>query len=457
VLTGLVLAVGSSYAGPKGLLAPLALAISLILLRFPGFTFALLLVAVGLGETEPLGPLPAADPFYSQVAGSLTGPDVLMAICLGGVLLRSAAESRRPLLPEPFTVPLLLLTAALAFGVVAGLGAADPPSFGDLFHRIVHVGYVIVLPFLAVNVMSGKRALHLFLALAAALGAVKGLTGLYASLSGLGASVEDEAATFLSPLPNLLMLTYLLGVAAALVRRVKLPAWAYAGAPIALLALTLSYRRSFWIALAFALVVVVIVASRRRGRAVLAVGALTVALALAATFTIGSSDDPSSASPLAQRAQTIAPNDLGSNRGDRYRMDERRNVIETIRNHPVTGVGLGVNWDVSEPLAEAHDRRYVHLAVLWYWLAFGLLGIAAYVAVIASGLWSSVQTWRRHRDPLIQVGAIAAFGSFLALIVVELTATFTGFEPRVSLAVGAALGWLAVAWRDLPKPAGKPT
>ena len=61
-----------------------------------------------------------------------------------------------------------------------------------------------------------------------------------------------------------------------------------------------------------------------------------------------------------------------------------------------------------------------------------------------------MRLWRRHPDPVIQVGAIAAFGGVLALAIVELTATFTSIEPRTSILLGAILGWLAAAWRDLP-------
>ena len=39
------------------------------------------------------------------------------------------------------------------------------------------------------------------------------------------------------------------------------------------------------------------------------------------------------------------------------------------------------------------------------------------------------------------------------MLVVELTATFTGVEPRVSLIVGGLLGWLAAAWADIPSRA----
>jgi hypothetical protein len=384
------------------------------------------------------------------VAGSLTGPDLLILFGLAGVLLRFVAQDLRPRLPEPLTVPLLVLGLATVAGVATAYSANAGVSVGDLFHRSVELGHLIVIPLLTVNVLRDARALKVFAAGLAALACLKGLTGLYASFGGFGGSVEEGAASFLNPFPNLLMLTFALGVVAALVRRVEIPGWVYAGLPVALLALLLSYRRSFWIAAILTIVLVVIIASRRRGRAVFAIAAVALALGLAAATSVSDSSDSASPSPLAERAQTLTPGSLGSNRGDRYRIDERRNVIENIEEHPVTGVGLGVDWEVHKPLAEAHDRRYVHFAFLWYWLALGILGAVAYLLLLGSSLWTGVQVWRLHPDPVVQICAIAAFGAFVALAVVELTATFTGVEARLTILLGALLGWLAAAWQDLP-------
>jgi len=422
----------------------------LVLLRFPGFTFGLLLVVAVMAEAEATGLIPSGASYYDTAVSSLTPPDLLLLIGLGGVLLRFVTEDERPRLPDPLTIPLILLALALAAGVITALSAHASVSQGELFHRGMHIAYVFLVPLLAVNVIRDTRSLKIFAVIVAALGAIKGLAGLYVSGGGFGNTVEEETITFLNPVPNLMMLTLALGVVAALIRKVRIPAWMITAAPIGLLSLVLSFRRSFWIAAAFTLVVVIIIASRRRGRAVLAVGAITLALTLVASLTIGSSDNPS-ASPLAERAQTLSPGSLGTNRGDRYRIDERHNVIENIKNQPLTGIGLGVPWKVHQPLAEAHDRRYAHVATLWYWLALGPLGLIAYLAVFGGGLWTAVRIWRRHPDEIVQVCAIAAFGAILGLAIVELTATFTGIEQRVSLILGAALGWLAAAWRDLPQ------
>ncbi len=402
-----------------------------------------------MAEAEPVGAIPSGERFYDQIFLSFTTPDVLILFGLIGVLLRFVAQDLRPRLPYPLIVPLVVLGFAVVAGVATAYssGSVSPP---ELFHRGMQITYLITIPLLAVNVLRDARALKIFAVGLAALACLKGVTGIYASLGGVGGGVEEEVASFLNPFPNLLMLTFGLGVIAALVRRVEIPAWMYAGLPIALFALLLSYRRSFWIAAILTIVLVVIIASRRRGRAVFAIGAIAVVLAFVAANSVAGPSDSTSPSPLAERAQTLTPSGIGSNRGDRYRNDERKNVVENIEQHPVTGVGLGVDWEVHQPLAEAHDRRYVHFAFLWYWLALGILGAIAYLFLFASSLWTSRQIWRFHSDQLVQICAIAVFGGIVGLAVVELTATFAGIEPRLTILLGAMLGWLAAAWQELP-------
>ncbi|HEX3172595.1 MAG TPA: O-antigen ligase family protein [Solirubrobacterales bacterium] len=455
IATGLAMAAGLQTAGLKGALAPTIAVLGLLLLRFPGVAFGLLIAGSVVVEGEAPGLVPPFGSFYDVAIASLTPQDLLLVAGLAGVLLAFAVESRRPRLPDPLIAPLALLGLAIVAGAATGYAAHAGVSQGELFHRSMTASYLILVPLLAVNVLRDTRALRICLAIGAALAAFKAVSGLYAAFGGIGSVVEDETVTYLSPVPNFVMLVFVLGVAAALVRRVRLPTWALAGAPLALLALLLSYRRSFWIAAAFTLIVVVVIASRRRGRAVVALLAVALALGVGGTLLVGAGDR--SGDPLNERVQTLSPSGIGTNRGDRYRMDERRNVIRNIREHPLTGIGLGVPWTVHYPLAEAHDRRYAHFALLWFWLAFGPLGAIAYVALMAAGLWTAVRVWRHHPDPLVQVGAIAAFGGLLGLVIVELTATFTAVEPRTSLVLGGLLGWLAAAWFDIPAPEPKPS
>jgi len=448
IVAGLFLAEAMSRYGALGAIAPAALAIGLVLLRYPAAAFGLLVAGAILVESEAQAFLPPVPAFYDVVGAKMTPQDMLLFTGLAGVLLQFVVEGERPRFPDPLTAPLLLLAAAVTCGVIVG-HSSHMVSIGELFHRSLTSSYIILIPLLAVNALRSTRALKACLVVGGALAAYKGASGIYASFSGLGSAVESETISFLNPVPNLTMLIFVLGVVAALVRRIKVPGWMLVGAPIAFIALVVSYRRSFWIAGIITLVAVIIIASRHRGRAVLAVGAIVLALGVAGAVAVGSSEGPQE-SPLVQRARTLSPGKFGSNRGDRYRVDERKNVLQNIREHPVTGIGLGVPWEVHYSLAETHDRRYAHVAFLWFWLAFGPLGAIAYVFLLLSALWTAVRLWRRHPDPAIQVAAIAAFGGVLALAIVELTATFTSIEPRTSILLGGILGWLVAAWRDLP-------
>lgn len=450
---GLVIAAGLKVVGPVGTIAPALAVGGLILLRYPGVAMALLLGGAALIEAETPGLLPTFNTFYIVIKASLTPVDVLLFIGLGGLVLRFASDGERPELPSPLTPPLVLLGLATIAGVVTGYTAHAEVSNGDLYHRAMNDVYIIFVPLLVVNTVRSTNALRTFLAVAAGIAAFKGLSGAYSALSGVGTELTDEgSASYLDPVPNLLMLVFLLGVTAGLVRRVRLPAWVLAGAPLAFLALLLSYRRSFWIAAVFALVIVAIIASRRRGRAMVVLAGVALALTFAASFTIGASDSSESAPPLVKRAQALSPSGIQANKGDRYRNDERRNVIANIEQSPLTGIGLGVPWKVKYPLAESHDRTYVHFALLWFWLAYGPLGVIAYLLLMGLGLWTAVQVWRRHPDQIVQIGAIAGFGAIVAVVIVELTTAFTGIEPRFSLMLGAGFGWLAAAWRDIPRP-----
>jgi O-antigen ligase len=445
---GLLLFAALHKVGPLGVVAPALAVCLLILLRFPALTMVLLVAGVILLEPAEPGLLPTFNSFYTVIQSILTPMDGLLFIGIAGLLLRFATEGRRPTLPEPLTGALLLFGLAALCGVITAHSAEAGVSGGDLYHRAMNAVYVLFVPLLVVNSLRSTRALHWFLAGAAALATFKGLSGAHTALTGGGSELTEETVSYLEPVPNLIMLALVLGCTVAVVRRQRLPTWMLAGALLSTLALILSYRRSFWIAAVFTLVLVIIVASRHRGRAVLAIGGVALALTAVTVATIGSSGP--TASPLVKRAQQLSPAGIQADRGDRYRNDERRNVIATIEEHPLTGIGLGVPWTVHDPLAESHDRSYAHVAVLWFWLAYGPLGAIAYLLLLGTACWAAFRIWNMHPDPIVQIGAIAAGGTLVGVAVVELTATFTGVEPRFSILLGAILGWLAAAWRGIP-------
>jgi hypothetical protein len=439
-LTGVAVAVGVARSGVAGPVLVVGVPICLLLVRLPRMALAALLGSVVVLEV-PDFVFPFGEAFYDPIASGLTIPDLLLLVLVVGTALELRREGVRPRPPGAFTFPLLLLALAVAAGAVTGYFAGV--GVGELVRTATPLAYLMLLPLLMVNLVSSDGQLRVFAAAAAVLAAYKAVTGTAVSLTGAGEVIEGGSISFYEPVANALLLAFVLAALAAAIRRVKLPAWVWAAVPFATLALLLSYRRSFWIGAVFAILLVALVASRRRGRALAWVAGAGVCLVLVATLTLGQGDRAYSG--IAGRVRLLEPGQLSATSGDRYRTDEQRNVLDEIEENPIIGVGLGQPWRVRHPLSETHDRRYVHRAVLWYWLHFGLLGVAAYLWLMGTALLVAFRVWRRHHDGLVRVCALASFGVVAALLVVELTATFTGIEARMSIGLGALFGWLAAA------------
>jgi hypothetical protein len=433
--------------GPMAALLPLIGLVAAYLVSAPRVALAALLGLVVVVELDPVGLLPIGPRVYGSLGFGITPPDLLLGILALGTAVDLVRTRSHPRGIGPMTLPLLAFACACLSGLVTGYFSGAPRA--DLFISALRFAHMLLLPLLVVNLLRDDRSLHAFLTGAALLAAFKAITGLLAAATGRGFSVAGGVITYYEPLANWLLLLFLLTVLAAYPQRVPLPTWVKWTVPLAFFALVFSFRRSFWIGGLFSLLLVFVVASRRRLRAVLAVATVGLALVLVATLVIG----PGGAidSPLVERAQSLQPGELTANTADRYRIDERHNVVAELRDHPVTGLGMNIPWEAREPLSEEHDRNYTHVVLLWYWLKLGLLGVLTYLWLMGVTMWTGFMVWRRHPDQLIGAAGLAAAGGLVALVIVELTASFVGVDARMTTAFGALLGFIGAAWQQLPQ------
>ena len=162
-----------------------------------------------------------------------------------------------------------------------------------------------------------------------------------------------------------------------------------------------------------------------------------------------------SQTPVVERIQSLNPTRLTTNAEDRYRLDERKNVIAAIRATPLVGLGLAVPWQERYPLSVEQPgggRLYVHMAILWYWLKLGVIGLVSYIGYVLAAIVVGIQVFRRHHDARVRLMGAAAAASFVGLAVVETTATFLGADDRMTVLAGCVVGLLAVARRDADAP-----
>jgi hypothetical protein len=238
---------------------------------------------------------------------------------------------------------------------------------------------------------------------------------------------------------------------AAIVSGYKSPLWMILGSPLLVASLALSYRRSFWIGSVLGLLLVFMFGLSPSKRRLLVPTVVFVAAAIWLAGSVHFQAQSQSQLPIIHRVESLVPSKITMNVEDRYRLDERANVMAEIRAHPITGLGMLVPWSASaRPLSVEHQdgRLYVHFAALWFWLKLGILGLIAYVGLLIGAAVLSWRVWRSRREPLLRTFGLASLCGVAGLAVIETTGSFTGVDARFTILLAAQLGILALLARD---------
>jgi O-Antigen ligase len=432
--------------GDVGLFVPLILVAAALLVRRPVAAVATAVVLAILCEGPTFG-IHAMTKLYNPTFKQLTPLDLLVTFAVLAVGLDLIRRRRQPHLPAALAFPLLLVALAMAAGIAVTQGGGA--GLRDTLFSMHVLVYLLVLPAAVVNLDLDRDQLALLLKGAIGLALLKAAMGLIVMAGG--GSVELNGGTHLTyyePTANWLILLALLGTIAALVGGMPRERWMAVGVPLLTASLVLSYRRSFWIAAVLGLLLVLLLGTSRRGRRVLV---LSVLLVGAAIWVVGSIELQTQ-TPLATRVQSLAPSRIQANAEDRYRLDERVNVIAAIRRHPIAGLGLQQPWVASArqlPVEHVDGRLYVHFALLWWWMKLGILGAIAFVSVLLGGLLLAWRTWRNNSEPIFRCFGLASMCGILGLLAVETTASFTGVDARFTVVFATQLGLLATLQRGV--------
>lgn len=449
-LAATVLTAGLAYLGASkgvaGLLLPLLLlGLGLMMMR-PAAMVTMVTALVILCEGEQFGLFASitAKLYDGKYFHEVSPLDVLVALTLVSVGMGLKRERRRLRVPFVLVLSQSLLAVAMLAGAATGKGAGNSVRSEILAENVLL--YLLLLPIAVANLKLDREQVTRLIGAGVALAVVKSVLGLLEVLGHHGVAVEGRTIlTYYEPTANWTVMCALFGLLALALARVRPPRWTIACAPLLLACLLLSYRRSFWIATVLGVLLLALLASSATGRRFFIPAGLMVALAV---WALGSSANlQNSSSPIVQRLASLNPSKLEANAEDRYRLDERANVLGAIEEHPITGLGLLVPWSASfRPLPVEHEdgREYVHFAALWFWLKLGILGLFAYIGVLLAGITLAVRVWRTASEPVIRAFGVASLAAIVGLAVMDTTASFTGVEPRFTVVLGVQLGLLAL-------------
>jgi O-antigen ligase len=443
MLTALLAFAGGHKLGTTGLFVPAVLVLVVILLMRPLVAVSLVLVAVVVCEGPTFGLLTFTSKLYEVGFKDITLVDGLVAVAIASVGLDLIRRQRRLQVPRPLIVPCVTLALGMASGVVVGHAAGASLRFAITSEHVL--AYLLLLPLAVANLEIDRRKITWLLGGLAALAAAKGLLGLVEVAGHRGTSIEGVATlTYYEPTANWIVMIAILTIFAAVLARAKPPLWILLISPVLIACLVLSYRRSFWIGAVLGLLLVLLLGTSPVGRRLLVPAGLAV---LAAIWLLGSIHFQGQI-PIIKRAASLNPSKLEASAEDRYRLDERANVLAEIRAHPIEGLGVTIPWAATAQTlsleGEGEGRQYVHFAALWFWLKLGILGLFGYVGMMLGSMWLAWQAWRRSHEPLLRAFGLGSLAGMVGLIAIDTTASFTGVDPRFTVLFATQVGLLAL-------------
>jgi hypothetical protein len=418
--------------------------------------YVLLGAALALEQYPILGidPLTAQTRFfqnlsaYSVIPLRLSVADLLMLLTFGSLMRRSAAE-RLTYRMGPFGRAIAVYGAAFAIGTVIGVarGAWDADSaFAELRGPL----YLCASYFVAANVIRSRTHVVTLLWVFVAVVGAKSLQGIFnyqvaqALPYGVDTVTSHEDVVFFDAAIAYAVLAVILGL------RHKLVYALLAVQPLIMLAELLTQRRVAFVALGaamFAVTLLVFAVMPRRGLLVAVAGLLSLGMYVA----IFSEDTGPLGEPARAARSVIDPSSVQyrDQLSNAWRDIEDRNIEYTIKQLPLTGVGVGQEYLFHEEPPRlwgfAYWRYMTHNAVLWLWLKAGPLGafalwflaarvlllgtrwvvqlqdrwlrwVAAFpvVLLICQIVFSSVDLGLTYSRTMIVLGMVLGIGAFLA-------------------------------------------
>jgi hypothetical protein len=417
--------------------------------------YALLGAAVLFEEWGIAGlePITAQTHFFQNVSGFTEVPlrlsmaDMLALLTLGAWGLRRMVGVNEPARAGPVGGPVL------AYGVLFALGLFVGMSRGGSWWEIAALAelrapvFLCLTYFLTVNMIREPRHVAIVLRLLLGLIAVKALQGLANYLDMLNGSRWLEAVTAHEDVV-FLDLVIILALAAALLRvRTRLALLAFSVAPIAMATELVTQRRVAFIALGAALVVLAVLLAAQHPQRTIATFGLAVAV-FAGYAALFWDQQGLLAEPIRAIKGTIDPTalsarDLASNW---WREIEDMNIAYTIRQLPLTGVGLGQQYlflrEPPELTNFVYWRYMTHDAVLWVWLKAGLAGFLAFWTLVGQTAIVGARLFRLLPSPQLKLLAVVPITLIVIQVVfssVDLGLTYT----RCMIVLGVALGLTA--------------
>ena len=469
VLASVAVALAAAYAiaivrsgGDSLLLAPLIGAIVVLgVFRHPAIGLYVLFGSAILFEQFTIAgivPITQARFFvnlnaYTPIPLRLSVADLLILLTVASLVVQRLRAKDEPLRMGAFGWAVILYFSIFVLGTVIGAvrGGAWKPDVA--LNEVRAPFQLCVMYFLAANLVRERRQLGIFMWLFVLVVGVKVAQAILSYLQvmslpySLRTIISHEDVVFFGVAITLAVMAAVLGL------RTRLVTVLLVLGPFILIAELVAYRRVGFVALGVALIafaLLTLFTHPRRGVVLVAVGSAALAVyAMIFWESVGPLAEPLRALRTVFDASATSLTDQYSNA---WRDIEHQNIAHTIRQVPLTGVGVGQRYLFErEPsnIPFPYWRFITHDALLWLWLkagpigAFALWFLVARTLLVLAALYRGVsERWLRWvvALPLALVITQIVFSS------VDLGLTYS----RTMIVLGVSLGLGAFIARQHP-------
>lgn len=387
---------------------------------------------------------------FTPIPLRLSVADLLMGLTLTSWLAHVATGRAEKPRMGPFGWAVLGYGAIFIVGTAVGIARGGGWDFDAALAEIREPIRMCVIYFLAANLVRQRGQIRVLVVELLFFVGVKALQALvnYADAAQLPYALDSltahEDVIFFDAVIALGITMAVLGV------RSRLAYFVFALQPLIVIAELIAQRRVAFIALGVVLVVVMVLSTAvrpRRGFALAAIATL-VAAAYGAAFWDASG---AIAQPIRSVRSVIDPSNVSARdeQSDSWRVIEDANIAFTVRQLPLTGVGVGQEYLLEKkppplPYGFTYWRYTTHNALLWLWLKAGPLGGFALWFLVGRVLLVGSALFTRSRDEELRWMAVLPISVIAAQVVfsaVELGLTYarTMIVLGTMLGIGAAL------------------
>jgi len=413
------------------------------------FASAILFEQVRLSGIEP--PITETKFFvninaYTPLPIRLSIPDLLMLLTGVALAARRFGATHQRLRMGAFGWAVLGYVGVFVLGTVIGVARGASWNADVALTESRAPVQLALAYFLTANLVREHRQLSVFLWLFVLVSAVKAV-----QILGNGQAAADLSYTLrtISSHEDVIFIgdAIALALVAVLVgHRSRLVFVLFALQPLFVVAEFVAYRRVGLIALAVMCLVIMLMALFTRPRRAAVLGALAcVGLGLYLLIfwdATGPAAEPLRAMRSVVDASATSLVDQASNA---FRDTEHENIGYTIRELPLTGVGVGQRYLFERDVADIsfpYWRFITHDALLWLWLKAGPLGAFALWFLVARAVLVGSDLFRRLSAPALQW--VVALPVTLVVLQVVFSSVDLGLTySRTMIVLGTSLGLAA--------------